>query len=255
MPNSEEVVFPKFDMSEYDDDDIEEFQKMINELRDIKHKAIKTAIKDKYTQYYKKLIDEEMYEQFPGYCGEELQRLHKVKQKADNITDVKQGNNTHCFFTINFKEDQQNMENIHEVMEDFTKKSSFVKDDYAYAIEQRSEEMEHAGKGSHVHILFKKGSNAPSKIQRAFKTKFFDKYVGTPAALDYRYIKDDKVEEKLKYICGIKQKEKMPKVIVDRIHRKNLKIPDVITNGYDVELEGIKFKNSLPITLKAYDIY
>jgi len=215
-----EPVFPEFNTDGYDDDELLHFQQIINDLGDIRMKAIKTAIKDKYTQYYKKLIDEEQYEHFPGCCRYELQKVHKLKKKADTITDMKQGNNSHCFYTINFKPDSQNIEEIQKVMTDFTEKCKFVKDDYIYSIEQRSEDMATAGQGAHVHILFKKGDNAPSKIERAFKGKFFDKYVANCAALDYRYITEDKVTDKLEYIMGIKKKDKMPKVLIDRKWRK-----------------------------------
>lgn len=224
---SDQPNFPHTDTSEYDDFDLEEFHKSRMELSKLKFTAIKTAMKDKMTQYYKKLIDEEQYEHFPGYAEEGLTQLHKLKVKADNITDIKQGNNTHCFFTINFKPDSQDIENVEEVMQDFTKKCSFVKDDFVYAIEQRSEEMETAGQGTHVHILFEKGNNAPSKIERAFKGKFFDKHVANVAALDYRYITQDKVKEKLEYICGVKKKDKMPKVYIDRQFREEKKVKDI----------------------------
>lgn len=248
MTDTETPNFPVFDPTKYDDDEIAEFNQIIGELHDIKLKAIKTAIKDKYTQYYKKLIDEELYEHFPGYCANELRNLHKLKVKADNITDVKQGNNSHCFFTVNFKPDSQDFENIEEVMNDFTSKSKFVKDDFIYSIEQRSEELESAGSGAHVHILFKKGDNAPSKIQRAFKTKFFDKYVGNPAHLDYRYITSDKVEEKVKYILGVKQKEKLPKVFVDREHRVKVGVKDFyLTPQYLPHAEKLMKENDLKL--------
>lgn len=241
-----EPTFPTFDASKYDEEELLEFQQVMGELHDIKLKAIKTAIKDKYTQYYKKLIDEEQYEHFPSYCEMELRKLHKLKVKADNITDIKQGNNSHAFFTVNFKPDCQDFENIHEVMNDFTTKCKFVKDDFMYAIEQRSEELESAGSGAHVHILFKKGDNAPSKIERAFKQKFFDKYVGNPAHLDYRYITSDKVEEKMSYILGIKKKEKMCKVLIDRQHRLHKNVKDFYcTEQYLHNAEKIVKNNEL----------
>lgn len=250
MSEATEPNFPIFDPSKYDDEELSEFHKIMGDLSDIKLKAIKTAIKDKYTQYYKKLIDEEQYEHFPSYCGDELKKLHTLKKKADNITDIKQGNNSHCFFTINFKPDCQDFENIEEVMTDFTTKCKFVKDDFAYAIEQRSEEIDSAGQGAHVHILFKKGDNAPSKIERAFKSKFFDKYVGNPAHLDYRYITLDKINEKLQYICGVKKKDKMPKVFVDREHRVNVKVKDIyFTKNYLPPISQIEENNGLKLRI------
>jgi hypothetical protein len=180
-----------------------------------------TAIKDKYTQYYKKCIDDEHYKAFPKYTGDELRKIHKMKRTADNITDLKQGNNTHCFFTVNFKPEFSTEEKAQEVdkeLAEFMDKCKFTGDKYMYAIEQRGETPDTVN-GIHAHILFEKGSNAPSKIQRAFKTKFFDKYVGSPACLDYRYITQDRVDQKIDYMLGVKQKDKMVKVNNDRIIR------------------------------------
>jgi hypothetical protein len=171
-----------------------------------------------------------------------------MKKQADEIEDLKHGNNSHCFFTINFKPDSQDMENVEEVMQDFTKKCSFVKDDFVYAIEQRSEEIETAGTGTHVHILFAKHNNAPSKIQRAFKTKFFDKYVANAAALDYRYITPDKVQQKLEYIMGVKTKEKLPKVYIDRQIREQKKVKDIYPSDYYIsQINELSEKHNLKL--------
>lgn len=111
---------------------------------------------------------------------------------------------------------------IDEVMNDFAQKSKYIGNDYIYSVEQRSEDPTQGSHGTHVHILFKKHDNAPSKIQRAFTNKFFDKYVGTHAALDFRYLKEP---SKIEYIKGNKEKSKMPKVLIDRAIKDRLSIP------------------------------
>lgn len=249
--DTNEPIFPEVkNLDDYDQHDLELFNNYKSQLEELKFSAIKTAIKDKYTQYYKKLIDEEQYQHFPGYAGEELKKVHKLKQKADNITDIKQGNNSHCFFTINFKPEYSTEEGateVHNELKKFTKESKFVSDKFAYAIEQRSDNEENIN-GLHAHIIFEKGNNAPSKIQRAFKGKFFDKYVGSPACLDYRYITSDKVTQKLDYILGVKSKEKMGKVLIDRVIRPRWNLPQIYHNNMKDEIEERIKVNNLPNT-------
>lgn len=224
-----EPTFPEFDYENADP----VLQDLADEIFKIKHSAIKQAIKDKYTQYYKRLIDEEQYQYLPSYTAPDLKKLHKLKTTVENITDLKEGKNPYCFFTVNFKPEYDNkIEEIDTVMTEFTKKCTYFNDNkFAYSIEQRSEDDD--TKGVHCHILFEKGKIAPSKLQRAFKTKFFDKYVGTHAALDYKYIPEDKLKSKLEYLLGIKVKEKMSKVYQDRRLRKEKGILQYHTKGYE----------------------
>jgi len=117
-------------------------------------------------------------------------------------------------------------------MSDFTKNCKYLSDQkHWYALEQRSEDSD--THGVHCHILFEKGKNPPSKLQRAFKSKFFDKYVGSAACLDYKYITEDKFKDKLDYIKGVKHKDKMGKVEQDIRLRDSLGIPHLFTNTTD----------------------
>ena len=193
-------------------------------------KAQKRAVEDKLTQYYKRLIDEKMYEHFHVGGVSVLQRLDGLQDICNNIMDVKQGKNQWCFFTINFKENTTiNEANL--IMVEFSRKCKFVTGlSYIYSIEQRAEEGIEVG--THVHILFDKNNNPPSKIQRAFTTFFFDKYVGTHAALDWKYIGEGKLlKDKVKYIMGIKKTEKMPKVINDRKLKDSYGLDWYVVNG------------------------
>lgn len=222
---------------DWNDDDISHYHQLTTEFATLKIKAMKRALEDKLTSYYKKLIDEEMYEHFPSSASDVLNEVHKLKTITDNITDVKNGKNEYCFYTVNFKpEFDKKFEEIDELVHSFATSQKYIKDNFCYAIEQRSEGD--VPVGVHCHILFKKGENSPSKIQRAFKNKFFDKYVGTPACLDYRYINDYK--EKLKYILGIKEKSKMPKVYHDRKIRETLGLPHYRNISFDDEINEIK---------------
>lgn len=178
-------------------------------------RAQKRAVEDKLTQYYKRLIDEKMYDKFNEAAAMVLERLDGLQDICNNIMDVKQGKNDWCFFTINFKEGFS-MNDVSSIMETFVNKCKFVNGiSHIYSVEQRAEEG--AEVGTHVHILFNKNNNPPSKIQRAFTTYFFDKYVGTHAALDWKYLGTEKVlKDKVKYIMGYKKPEKMAKVVNDR---------------------------------------
>jgi acetone carboxylase gamma subunit len=242
-----EVNFPVFDINKYNDEEIKHFADMNLEFNNLIITAQKTAIKDKFTQYYKKLIDEEQYTAFHSTAGPVLKQLHNLKQEADNITDIKQGKNSHCFYTINFRPEFNTNEKITEIekeLKEFTEKCKYVGEKYAFCIEQRSEDISSVN-GVHCHILFEKGENAPSKIQRAFKNKFFDKFVGTPACLDYRYTTSDKVTEKLSYILGIKKKEKMSKVYIDRQMRKNLGLQQFYEKGFNEDIEKLIKDNEI----------
>lgn len=193
---------------------------LIIDFKRLRMKAQKRAIEDKLTQYYKRLIDEEMFEDFDPAAQTVLKTLKDLKGKAENIEDSKNGKHTHCFFTINVKPErgsENHLEDFENECRQFFESCTYTKTNYIYSIEQRSDGDEDMH-GLHCHVLFDKSQNSPSKIQRAFKNKFFDKWVGTPAALDYRYGSGDKfITEKTEYIKGNKNKEKMPKVHKDRI--------------------------------------
>lgn len=234
------INFADYEKLGWSDFAIEEYHKQQAEFTALATKAMKRALEDKLTSYYKKLIDEEMYEHFPSSASDTLHRVHELKTITDNIYDTKNGKQDYCFYTVNFKpEFDSKILEMDELMNSFATSQKYVKDNFCYAIEQRSEGD--VPTGVHCHILFKKGEFSPSKISRAFKNKFFDKYVGTPACLDYRYINDYK--QKLRYILGIKDKPKMPKVYHDRKIRDAVGLPHYRSIGFDDEI--IEIKNSI----------
>lgn len=221
---------------DWGDDDIAQYVTTQSEFDSLVMKAQKRAIEDKLTQYYKKMIDEELYQVFPTYAGGALRRVHDLKQQTDNIYDTKNGKHEYCFYTVNFKPEYDNkLDEVDKLLKEFANSQKYVKDNFCYTIEQRSEGDEPSG--VHCHILFKKGDFSPSKISRAFKNKFFDKYVGTPASLDYRYTND--YLEKLRYILGLKKSEKMRKVYADRRIRVTHGLLHYYNNGFDQEIEEI----------------
>lgn len=183
---------------------------------DIIKTARRRAVIDKLTTYYKKLIDEEMWDEIYQYETPVIDVMKDLKQKTDAILDTKNGKMNWCFFTINFKEDISH-EEIMDVMKKFCETSKYL-DNYLWTIEQRSMEKG-SYSGFHIHILFSKNGNPPSKIQRAFKTKFFDKYVGNPSCLDYKYVENP--EKRINYILGNKDdKEKLIKCKIDEEFRE-----------------------------------
>lgn len=215
-----EPTFPSFpDQSEWTDDQLIAFNEEFSKSSDIVLKAQRRAIEDKLTSYYKKMIDEEQYETFHPCNIVALKTLHKTKKIADNIIDVKQGKNPYCFFTVNLKPEmatEEHIEAFDQEMRNFTEKCKYLQNsNFVYSIEQRSEHAESVH-GIHAHILFEKKDNSPSKLQRAFQNRFYDKWIGSPAALDYRYVGENKKLEKMEYILGYKSKDKMEKVFKDR---------------------------------------
>lgn len=199
------------------------------EFNRLKIKAQKRAIEDKLAQYYKKMIDNEQYEVFTPEAIDGIRAVHEMKKASEVVADTKEGKNPYCFFTVNMKPEYDGkLDEVDSVMLDFAEKSKYIGDDWIYSVEQRSEDPTQGSHGTHVHILFKKNDHAPSKLQRAFTNKFFDKYVGTHAALDFRYLKEP---SKIEYIKGNKESSKMPKVEVDRKLKDGFGIPHYRARG------------------------
>lgn len=199
----------------------------LSELTDFNNlvlKAQKRAVEDKLTQYYKRLIDEKMYDRFSDSAQMVLDRLDGLQDICNNIIDHKQGKSAWCFFTVNFKEGFS-MNEAYSVMEIFRVKCKYINGlQFIYSVEQREEDGPE--RGTHIHILFEKNNNPPSKIQRAFTSYFYDKYVGTHAALDFKYgFPQNILKDKVKYIMGIKKPEKMAKVFNDRRLKESYHIP------------------------------
>lgn len=205
-------------------------------------KSQKRAIEDKLTSYFKKCIDYDEYDDFHSSTKLIIESLKPLKDKTNEIYDVKNGKNPFCFFTVNFKPEFQESDvaELFEVCQSFFSTTTYVKNgQYIWSLEQRSETDE--TNGYHIHILFEKRDNSPSKIERAFKSKFFDKYVGTVASLDWKYVKESK--EKIKYIMGYKADAKMPKVRIDRIMKDRLGLPYYENQGFQDEISKIKEEN------------
>lgn len=223
------------------------FNELIVDFKRLKLKAQKRAIEDKLSQYYKKLIDEKMYDEFEPAAQPILKTVDRLKDITDNIIDSKNGSNTHCFFTINVKPEratENHLGEFHVELKKFFDSCVYTKTAYVYSIEQRSEGAEDMH-GMHCHILFEKLQHSPSKIQRAFQNKFFDKWVGTPASLDYRYGSGDFVCRKAEYILGFKENSKMAKVDKDRKIKDAHRIDWWYSKGKDIRqiLEDIASKH------------
>lgn len=186
----------------------------------LKQKAQMRAIEGKLTQYYNKLIDEGITDDFMQETENVMIDVMRLRSKCNEVYDVKQGKSTHCFYTVNFKPEMKCMAEADKIVKTYLDKCKLITD-YSYTIEQRSEEGE--AEGIHAHILFDK-NEAPSKYKTAFTKFFFDKYVGTHACLDFRYINPEQAPQKMEYIMGIKSKEKMPKVHNDYKIKKGLNI-------------------------------
>lgn len=239
-----EPTFPSFpDQSDWTDDQLNAFNEEFKKSNSIVLKAQRRAIEDKLTSYYKKMIDEEHYETFHPCNIIALKQLHKTKKIADEIIDVKQGKNPYCFFTVNLKPEMGTEEHIEQFdaeMQNFTEKCKYLQNtNYVYSIEQRSEGSETVH-GVHAHIFFEKKDNSPSKLQRAFQNKFYDKWIGSPAALDYRYVGENKKIEKIKYILGHKEQSKMEKVYKDRAIKISHSLKIFHAKGFASDIEEIK---------------
>lgn len=185
------------------------------------------ALKDEIYNNFKILIRNGMYDELPGIHPNVLEFTKTLKQKCDNILDLKKGAFGWCWFTISFKPEIEHSE-IVDVFNKFVNKTKFV-NTYMWSIEQRSDDIENTH-GYHIHILFDKEKNAPSKIERAFRTKFVGKYCEKDKHVYDTYT--DKVEHKIKYILGIKDdKEKDEKIATDKAFREKFGYQDYYIGG------------------------
>lgn len=219
-----------------DEEELQRLMELQNSAMSLWLKGQKGAIEDKFRQYHRRFIDEGIYNRFHGAFYAVLKKLDDDKEFYDNIGDYKEGNNPYCFFTVNLRPEKATESSLIEFKTEFDtwlEKTTYMKDaQYIYSLEQRAEGDEPVH-GLHVHILFEKLKHSPSKLQRAFNNKFFDKWVATHAALDYKYISTQKLQEKIAYIMGKKEKSKMPKVLRDIKMKEAYKIKLYENKGFD----------------------
>lgn len=99
-----------------------------------------------------------------------------------------------------------------------------------YVFEQRSETVEEAGKGMHMHCILKTDTNKQDLIKRTYNT--FKHFVGGNAAIDVRPVYDNYLEQKRQYIRGMKAGEKkQQRVFVDIYWRNINNLKDIYTTN------------------------
>lgn len=141
----------------------------------------------------------------------------------------KRNDSTHVFLTITPREETTLVE-IMKVMKKVTSKV-WMKD-YIYSIEQRGTvEEDNLGKGKHMHILFRKGSEEPCKIIREVRNTC-KHIIGNAQNCDFQFRTADKAKNYPNYIKGIKKdKEKEAKCEGDRIWRVKNNIEQFYEKG------------------------
>lgn len=97
-----------------------------------------------------------------------------------------------------------------------------------YSIEQRSDNIDEAGKGFHAHFILEDFDNEKGKITKQFTTKF-QPFCSPPYknTINIQEKKKEWLKDKIDYIKGFKLDEGKPeKVEVDKLWRKKENIED-----------------------------
>lgn len=115
---------------------------------------------------------------------------------------------------------------------------SFI-EDYVYVIEQRGETEEEAGKGIHIHLLFKIKDDPyepPSKIKKYLKSTYKQIVNVETKALWIQPCPKEYVKDKIDYILDTnKDSTKTQKQNIDKYYREQNRIAPYYTNIDDIK--------------------
>ena len=133
----------------------------------------------------------------------------------------------YVFLTANFREGVS--------LEDFTKSVHKAANKawitwVMYCFEQRAENSEYHG--FHAHMILCRGDKRPFELIREFKSTF--RHVldsDNPGILNIKFIEQKNVIQKVDYIKGIKQTDKMLKAAMDKPWRKSVGLQDLYELG------------------------
>lgn len=218
-----------------------------NEYYALHKKALKSAVSKFLTAKYEVMIAEGLYDQLPDTMDLILKECDRVKDICKKVEDIKHGDCPWIFVTINLKPERASEEWLNPFaldLEKWTGRCTQIPGAFLYSIEQRSEEDE-AVHGLHAHLIMEREKIPFSKIKRAFNTHFFDKWVGNHNAIHFVHIKDPAVkQQKIDYILGQKQKDKMEKVRKDKVIRQKYNIPNFFNRKFDEEISASILKRN-----------
>lgn len=154
--------------------------------------------------------------------------LLKEKVKQHKMADRP---DSYVMITVNYKDnDIKNLPEILKIHNKFLKRR-MCKDFHYACIEQRSVD-ENQIYGIHSHFVIDRNEYKPSKLMSLIKNTFKNVcLVNNPQILNFKWFHKDMLEEKISYIKGIKKDDKMAKVSVDKIFRKQYNIPNFFSHN------------------------
>jgi len=190
----------------------------------IKESARLAALKKVYQSYFETLLRNGNFEDYSD-LPEDVEALKRLKDMC-NTTDPDLQDFTHVWLTVT-PEEQHGYDKDPEKLAKFCKswldKSTMV-EEYTFNIEQRSETLKGAGKGTHAHILItRKDGKSYAEYNQNIKRKFGPmhgtnfKFFGANKTGSTYYKGSDFAAKKIEYLNGTKEgKHKQLMVSVDR---------------------------------------
>lgn len=184
--------------------------------KELRAKAFKEVLMNKYKSYYSKLLDEEDEEVLPIIKQMNIER----REKEESLFKT-----NYAFITINPKPDVPLTEFRKAV--DKASKKTFIKKSL-YVIEQRGENLDELGKGFHTHMLIDKGDYRPSHMMREFERTFKNLCdTSNPSCFNIRPCKENDLRKRQKYMLGSKKDpSKHLKQKFDKVFREKFVIRD-----------------------------
>lgn len=178
--------------------------------------ARREALLKKQRQLHEQLLDKQCSE---GAAPKYIQELH------DSLAKNEMFDSKDYLITVNPKPDTP-VESIIKKTEKYLGRKCH--DGGVAVLEQRSQVLEDAGEGAHVHIVVQAtqtDANFRKNTRNSFKS-----LVGVPSRhIHIRRIRQGELPEVLSYVNGDKnEEEKKKKVEIDRPWRENLGVPDLI---------------------------
>jgi len=160
---------------------------------------------------------------------EEAERT-KIKQSISRALNVKAtGKTDYVFLTVNF-DPSKSFEECFKATQKLGNRQLWEWS--AWVHEQRSESIEHAGTGHHVHLLAKlskKNSNTARTKVKTFLSKFCD--VRNHHIFNWKWILESYILDKYSYITDSKALEKQLKQVIDKSWRAANNISPIYYNA------------------------
>ena len=185
-----------------------------------KYKWIKQAYKEAYLQFYKSLFSRQFVSDFMNTGEVPYEPVNnEYRELIDKARDAVLTKPPYILLTINPRPDIKLLDFMKKV-EKFVKRKMISH--YMYCYEVRNEEG-----GIHCHMLVRYVSK-PYDFKRGAKSTFKDICeVNNPQILNFRYITDEQLPDKIKYISGDKADKKQDSVQATKTFRNKHNLQDL----------------------------